>query len=164
MSPGSEGAGVPEEASVPTSGSEGDGARLVLEHPTGEVAASPIPGVIEDGDGAASTFVVSENARQSNRHAVIGEEVLVDATAIVAADIVGGAALRDGECGLDAREKGLTDAFTREGVSRHDRIAHDECSTHTGDGLIDASRNRPRSVTILEFDVGSESLDDVRSL
>ena len=61
---------------MPPRRGEGDGTRLVLEHPAGEVAPAPIAGAGEDRHRAAGAAWVGEDPAQQRRHPVVGDEMV----------------------------------------------------------------------------------------
>ena len=68
-----------EHAAVPARRGEGDGPRLVLEHPAGEVAPAPRRRRGRaTAIGAAGAAGVGQHPAEAGRHAVVGDEVVAD--------------------------------------------------------------------------------------
>jgi hypothetical protein len=67
-------------------------------------------------------------------------------------------------CGEPPCLKGLTNSFTGEGVTGHDRIANEQNATRSGRGCVDPRWNWPGRVSALEDGRIAEPGTNVRSV
>ena len=115
---------------------------------------------------AAGAELVAEHLAEQRRHLVIRQKVVAHGRSIPRRDLAGleRATGEDRLGGEPGGEHGLADALAGHRVGGHRGIA-DEAHTAAGQRCpVDAGRNGPGGVAILQLEAVAERLDDVRPL
>ena len=134
-----------EHATLPTSRRGDDGSRVVLEHPTGEVAPGPRIGADHTQRRLSYRFAAEKSAAQFC-HLVVGEEFLVDGLAIARRSGCETRVIEQRLCSDSPGEKRLPDSLTGECVARGCSVADEQCPRSGKWNAIDASRYWPSPV------------------
>ena len=121
--------------------------RIVLEQPACEVPPGPRR-CTRDAHGRAGAPAVPQRADEEHRHAMVGEQVMVDGAVVVLtrATRVDGAADVDRASREDARQQGLSDSFSCHRIGGPRRITDEQGATGAQRRGVDVRGNRPRLV------------------
>ena len=152
---------------MPAARGEQHGSRLVLEHPAGEVASAPVAARADHADRSAGTPRRRQDPSEQQRHPVVGDEVMANRPTrrsdVATSGCEAPAAMIDSAASRPLSSAwpmpspvitSVTVAASPTNSVRPTRERH----------LIDASRDRPRGVPVLQLEAGAECVDDVRAL